>query len=47
MTVSVFLILGLSCIIIAFMPKDQTIVILIVFLIGRTGGSAGIQATML
>jgi hypothetical protein len=43
MTVTSFLILGLSCIAIGLMPKDETTLILIVFLIGRTAGSAGIQ----
>ena len=47
MTVSFFLILGVSCIAIAFIPKDQSILILVIFLIGRTGGSAGIQVQLI
>ena len=47
MTVTAFLILGLSCIAIAFMPKEEETIILVIFLIGRTAGSAGIQVYIL
>jgi hypothetical protein len=43
LTVSLFLILGLSCVIIAFIPKEHTTIILVIFLIGRTAGAAAIQ----